>query len=72
MESLIPKIGFFCKHCGAFFTFLYVQHKDTVLDEDGWGVSATYVCPLCQNEAEYLSSEATLESAQARKLFGLS
>jgi len=70
--SLIPRIGYFCKNCGGFFTFIGAERKETVVDDDGWGVSTIFACPSCRHEAEYLSSEATLESEEDRKFFGLS
>ena len=66
---IIPKLGFFCKNCGAFFPFLKAQLTDRVVDEEGWGIAISFICPLCHHEAEYLSSDVTMESEEDRKRF---
>ena len=70
--DLIPKIGYFCKSCGKFFPFISTRHQDTVRDDEGWGIEATYICPFCGRESKYSSSEATLENESERKAMGLS
>jgi hypothetical protein len=71
-NGLIANIGFFCKSCGRFFRMIGMQHRDSVSDQDGWGVEAKHTCPACGKEHTYRSEEATLESEKDRAFFGIS
>ena len=72
MGDLIPKLGYFCKSCGKFFSFISTQHRDTVYDDEGWGIETAFTCPACGQESRYSAEEVTMESESDRKSMGLS